>query len=128
MQNSYQNPTYNVNKTPVNEIYSSGYQLQSSVSKNQAEDYIKSVNMAASVIQHAFRRYVRQRRALRASEAAMKRLLSQKKEEMSQRLSSDMVIAAEKKKTKPAKKVRRVCDIHVDQLALNVFVYFLQVV
>lgn len=81
MQNSYQNATYNVNKTPVNEVHQSNH-LKSPVSKNQAEDYIKRVNMAASIIQHSFRRFVRQRKATRASQAAMKRLLAQKKEEL----------------------------------------------
>jgi len=81
MQNSYQNPTYNVNKTPVNEIYT----VSQPVSKNQAEDYIRRVNMAASVIQHAFRRFARRKKAMRASEAAMKRILTQKKEEMARR-------------------------------------------
>lgn len=81
MQNSYQNPTYNVNKTPVNEVHP----FQSPVSKNQAEDYIKKVNMAASVIQTAFRKFVRKRKALRASEAAMKRLLTQKREDFTQK-------------------------------------------
>lgn len=82
MQNSYQNPTYNVNKTPVNEVHPN---FQQKVSKNEAEDYIKRVNMAASVIQNAFKRYVRRRKALRASEAAMKRLLTQKREDFTQR-------------------------------------------
>ena len=82
MQNSYQNPTYNVNKTPVNEVLPS---FKTPISKNQAEDYIKKVNMAACVIQNAFRRYVRRRKALRASEAAMKRLLAQKREDFTQR-------------------------------------------
>lgn len=102
MQNSYQNPTYNVNKTPVNEIHSTGLQRES-ISKNQAEDYIRTVNMAASIIQHALRRFVRQRRAMRASEAAMKRLLSQKKEEMSQRRSSDLTSVEQKKPFKSVK-------------------------
>ena len=82
MQNSYQNATYNVNKTPVNEVHPN---FKQKVSKNEAEDYIKRVNMAASVIQSAFKRYVRRRKALRASEAAMKRLLAQKREDFTQR-------------------------------------------
>lgn len=82
MQNSYQNPTYNVNKTPVNEVLPS---FKTPISKNQAEDYIKQVNMAACVIQNAFRKYVRRRKALRASEAAMKRLLAQKREDLTQK-------------------------------------------
>lgn len=79
MQNSYQNATYNVNKAPVNELQSGS---RPPVTRNQTEDYIKTVNMSACIIQHAFRRFVRQRKALRASEAAMKRLLAQKKEEI----------------------------------------------
>lgn len=84
MQNSYQNPTYNVNKTPVNEVHPS-FQQQQRVSKNEAEDYIKQVNMAACVIQNAFRKFVRRCKAVRASEAAMKRLLTQKREHFTQR-------------------------------------------
>lgn len=82
MQNSYQNSIYNVNKTPVNEVLPT---FKTQISKNQAEDYIKKVNMAACVIQTAFRKMVRRRKALRASEAAMKRLLSQKREDFTQK-------------------------------------------
>lgn len=86
MQNSYQNPTYNVNKTPVNEVLP---HFKTQISKNQAEDYIKKVNMAACVIQNAFRKLVRRRKALRASEAAMRRLLSQKRDDFNQKQEQD---------------------------------------
>lgn len=72
MENSYQNIKP---KTPVNQVNQGA---ATPVGRNLAENYIQTVNTAASKIQHWYRRH---KKRLRASEAALKRLLENKYQE-----------------------------------------------
>ena len=79
MENSYQNIKH---KTPVNQVRQSPQPL---VGRNIAEDYIKTCNMAATKIQRWFRRNLQRKKT---SEAAMRRLLDSKRQEMEQQRNS----------------------------------------
>lgn len=84
IENSYQNLKH---KTPVNQVVKSNTSPAPSQNgqNSLAEDYIKSVNLAATKIQRKFRGYLGKKNQddarNKAGEAAMKRLFGQKKRE-----------------------------------------------
>ncbi|KAK7506382.1 hypothetical protein BaRGS_00002494 [Batillaria attramentaria] len=78
IENSYQNIKH---KTPVNQVRTASSTAQPAVSQinhNVAEEYIQTLNKAATTIQLWFRRHLARHRA---GKAAMRRLLQQKKAE-----------------------------------------------
>jgi hypothetical protein len=82
IENSYQNIKH---KTPVNQVVKSNASPAPSQNGNSlAEDYIRSVNLAATKIQRKFRGYLAKKADVtrnKAGEAAMKRLFDEKKRE-----------------------------------------------
>lgn len=89
IENSYQNIKH---KTPVNQVVKSNTSPAPSQNgqNSLAEDYIKSVNLAATKIQRKFRGYLASKSKddvrNKAGEAAMKRLFGQKKREREEML------------------------------------------
>ena len=75
MENSYQNIKH---KTPVNQVKESGQCIAPPIGRNLAEEQSRQRAMAATKIQNWFRRHQKRRKA---SRAAMKRLLDNKRQE-----------------------------------------------
>ncbi|XP_064600746.1 centrosomal protein of 131 kDa-like isoform X2 [Liolophura sinensis] len=95
LENSYQNIRH---KAPVNETKQTG---SNSVGRNIAEDYIQLVNMAATKIQVWYKRHITRKRA---GQAAMKRLLSQKRESIERDREAEK--AEEQRKAEERKRIR----------------------
>ena len=89
IENSYQNIKH---KTPVNERKKPDMSQQ--IGRNIAEDFIKTLNNAATKIQRWYRRhkYCQQKASasLKAGEAALKRLLQQKKQDHEEHQKLDL--------------------------------------
>ncbi|XP_071128289.1 centrosomal protein of 131 kDa-like [Mytilus edulis] len=89
IENSYQNIKH---KTPVNEVKKQDVSQQlkkqdtsQQIGRNIAEDFIKTLNNAATKIQRCYREHkaqqLRNEATVKAGEAALKRLLQQKKQD-----------------------------------------------
>lgn len=119
IENSYQNIKH---KTPVNQVknmhMNGSNNTQTSVGRNIAEDYIQTLNSAATKIQRWYRAY-RQKNGhasgdsarQNAGTAALKRLMQQKREEVRESHNKlDLSTLSEeesgKKRTEDRKKVR----------------------
>ena len=115
IENSYQNIKH---KTPVNQVKESQSNSASgSVGRNIAEDYIQTLNNAATRIQRCFRRYRRKldptvsaEARQKAGEAAIRRMMDQKKKEYEDfnRLDLHLLdsVDYERKRTEDRKKLR----------------------
>lgn len=122
IENSYQNIKH---KTPVNEVKK---QETSQVGRNIAEDFIKTLNNAATTIQRWYRREkIRHKRSdatVKAGEAALKRLLQQKKQDHEDHRSLDLDFLkddeSERKTVEERKKVREEKARQARQLAIQV--------
>ncbi|XP_013385942.1 centrosomal protein of 131 kDa-like [Lingula anatina] len=107
MENSFQNIKH---KTPVNQVKRSP---STPVGRNIAEDYIKTVNMSATKIQRWYRRQCSRRKrgssveVSRAGEAAMKRLLQQKKQQREEQKDREQKELAAKERAEEEQKKRR---------------------
>ena len=131
LENSYQNIKH---KTPVNQTRKvSTSQTKGGLNRNNdsnssnslAEDYIKSLNMAATKIQHWFRRHNRRRKM---GKAAIQRLLHQKKqtfEEQRVRESQNDFMAKEmeERKQEERKRIREDRAKYARQQAIQVYVF-----
>ena len=129
LENSYQNIKH---KTPVNQTRkvssSSSSQVKTGLNRNNdsanslAEDYIKSLNMAATKVQRWFRRHNTRRKA---GKAAIQRLLNQKKqtfEEHRLRESQNDFMAKEmeERKQEERKRIREERAKYARQQAIQV--------
>jgi hypothetical protein len=115
IENSYQNIKH---KMPVNQVMNGANNTQTSVGRNIAEDYIQTLNSAATKIQRWYRAY-RQKNGPasgdsarhKAGAAALRRLMQQKREEVREshnRLDLSTLSEEEsgKKKAEDRKKLR----------------------
>lgn len=89
IENSYQNIKH---KTPVNEVKKQ--EMSQQIGRNIAEDFIKTLNIAATKIQRWYRRHKSRHRkneaTVKAGEAALKRLLQQKKQDHEEHKKLDL--------------------------------------
>lgn len=111
LENSYQNIRH---KAPVNETKQTG---SNSVGRNIAEDYIQLVNMAATKIQIWYKRHITRKKAGRA---AMKRLLSQKRESIEREREAEKL--EEERKVEERKRIREEKAKAARQQAIQVIV------
>lgn len=116
IENSYQNIKH---KTPVNQVkQGQGNQI----GRNIAEDYIQTLNSAATTIQRFFRRHRNRRKS---SEAALKRMLQQKKKDREENMSLDLQFLDDsEKKVEDRKKLREEKAKQARQQAIQVSLSF----